>query len=206
MMQDFTPMFRLAARAAILAIGVTATVPALAETIRCESKDGRERYCSTNTSRGVNLVTQLSSRGCYQGETWGYDRRGIWVNGGCRAIFETNYYNDRYNYNNNNYNNYNNYHSSNDYYSGNRNNKSNDGAAVAVALAAIIGAAAIASSSSKNKNNSSSYQSNYDRGCDYGRKDRSSGKGRDYYSHSSAYNSESEQAFAAGYNKCWNSN
>ncbi len=201
-MQDNAAPFRLAARAAICAIGFAATAPAIANTIRCESRDNREAYCGANTSGGVQLVQQLSSNGCYQGQTWGYDRRGIWVSGGCRAVFETNYwannnhYNNGYNYNyNNGYNNnYNNNHHNN-----------NDGTAAVIALGAILGAAAIASASSgKGKSNSSGYQANYDRGCDYGRKDRNAGKSRDYYSHSSSYDSSGEQAFASGYNKCWN--
>jgi hypothetical protein len=204
-MQDNAAPFRLAARAAIFAIGFAATAPAMAETIRCESRDNRETFCGANTSRGVELVQQLSSRGCYQGETWGYDRRGIWVSGGCRAVFETNYWNSNNNWNNNNWNNNNNNWNNNNH--NNHNNNNNNGTTAIIALGAILGAAAIASAASgKGKTNSSGYQANYDRGCDYGRKDRAAGKSRDYYSHSSAYNSDTEQAFAAGYNKCWNSN
>ena len=33
------------------------------------------------------LVDQLSRAGCWKGDTWGYDRRGIWVANGCRAVF-----------------------------------------------------------------------------------------------------------------------
>lgn len=207
-MQDNTAPFRLAARAAILAIGFAATAPAMAETIRCESRDNREAYCGANTSRGVELVQQLSSRGCYQGETWGYDRRGIWVSGGCRAIFETNYWgNNNWNNNHNNWNNdYNNNNNYNNNY--NNNHKNNDSTGAVIALGAILGAAAIAAAASggKNKSDPDGYQTNYNKGCDYGRKDRSAGKSRNYYSHSSAYNSGTEQAFAAGYNKCWNNN
>jgi hypothetical protein len=205
-MQDNAAPFRLAARAAVFAIGFAATAPALAETIRCESRDNREAYCGANTSRGVELVQQLSSRGCYQGQTWGYDRRGIWVNGGCRAVFETNYWgnnNNNWNNNNNNWNNNNNNWNNNNH----NNNNNNSGTTAIIALGAILGAAAIASAASgKGKSDSSGYQTNYNKGCDYGRKDRSAGKSRDYYSHSSAYSSDTEQAFAAGYNKCWNSN
>ncbi len=34
-------------------------------------------------------MTQYSKHGCYQGDSWGYDRRSIWVSNGCRARFET---------------------------------------------------------------------------------------------------------------------
>lgn len=36
---------------------------------------------------GVVLVNQLSRSGCWEGSTWGWDRGGIWVSGGCRAEF-----------------------------------------------------------------------------------------------------------------------
>jgi hypothetical protein len=58
-----------------------------ARTIICESHDHRTQYCPADTRDGVQLVRQLSKSGCYEGETWGYDRRGIWVTEGCRAEF-----------------------------------------------------------------------------------------------------------------------
>jgi hypothetical protein len=59
-----------------------------AETIRCESQGGRYQVCSANTSGGVRLSQQLSSQGCWQNDTWGYDRDRIWVDRGCRAEFK----------------------------------------------------------------------------------------------------------------------
>jgi hypothetical protein len=55
--------------------------------ITCSSEDGRRNYCSANTRRGVTLVKQRSGSPCVQGQTWGYDSRGIWVDRGCRADF-----------------------------------------------------------------------------------------------------------------------
>ncbi len=55
--------------------------------VTCASDDGRRHYCAVNTSRGVQLVKQRSGSPCIQGQTWGYDRRGIWVDRGCRAEF-----------------------------------------------------------------------------------------------------------------------
>ncbi|MEZ5312641.1 MAG: DUF3011 domain-containing protein [Thermoanaerobaculia bacterium] len=43
------------------------------------------------TSHGVTLVKQLSHAGCWKGDTWGTDKRGIWVANGCRAEFQTGY-------------------------------------------------------------------------------------------------------------------
>ncbi|NLX18524.1 MAG: DUF3011 domain-containing protein, partial [Desulfobulbus sp.] len=54
----------------------------------CESIDGQSRYCRADTRGGVQLVRQLSKSGCYEGQTWGYDRRGVWVTAGCRGVFE----------------------------------------------------------------------------------------------------------------------
>jgi hypothetical protein len=57
--------------------------------VRCESNDGRTRYCAANVRGGVRLTRQLSRTDCIQGRNWGYDNRGIWVAGGCRAEFVT---------------------------------------------------------------------------------------------------------------------
>jgi len=59
-----------------------------AATIRCESNDGSYRSCSVDTRNGVRLSRQLSSQGCWQNDTWGYDRNRIWVDRGCRAEFQ----------------------------------------------------------------------------------------------------------------------
>ena len=62
-------------------------------TVRCESRNYRQGYCEADTRGGVRLVRQLSreTRGgrgaCVYGRTWGFDRRGIWVDHGCRADF-----------------------------------------------------------------------------------------------------------------------
>ena len=55
--------------------------------LTCASDDGRRHYCPINTGRGVRLVNQRSGTPCVQGSTWGYDRRGVWVDRGCRADF-----------------------------------------------------------------------------------------------------------------------
>jgi hypothetical protein len=61
---------------------------ASARTVVCESNDRETRYCAADTRGGVRLATQYSKSGCYQGRTWGYDRRGVWVSNGCRAQFD----------------------------------------------------------------------------------------------------------------------
>jgi len=67
--------------------------PALAQgrgvaVVRCESPDFRDNYCPVDTRGGVRLARQRSRAPCIEGETWGYDRRGIWVSGGCEGEFE----------------------------------------------------------------------------------------------------------------------
>jgi hypothetical protein len=57
------------------------------ERVTCAS-DGRMRSCSANTSRGVELVRQLSDAQCRAEYSWGYDRGYIWVDKGCRAEFK----------------------------------------------------------------------------------------------------------------------
>lgn len=58
-----------------------------AETVRCESS-GSYRSCPVDGRSGVRLTRQLSSQGCWQGDTWGYDVGRVWVDRGCRAEFQ----------------------------------------------------------------------------------------------------------------------
>lgn len=59
------------------------------EEIYCASDNGRINYCGVDTRGGVRLVRQRSDSPCVAGRTWGYNRRGIWVDRGCRAEFVT---------------------------------------------------------------------------------------------------------------------
>ena len=56
--------------------------------VTCSSENGQRMYCDADTRGGVQLVRRLGRAGCQQGSSWGYDRRGIWVDRGCRAEFE----------------------------------------------------------------------------------------------------------------------
>ncbi len=76
----------LAALTGLLLLGAGGTASAQS-TITCESRNGQYQSCSANTSGGVTLSRQLSSQGCWQGDTWGYDRNRVWVTRGCRAEF-----------------------------------------------------------------------------------------------------------------------
>lgn len=57
------------------------------QVVRCESLDGRSRHCNAIVQRGVQLLRTLSGSPCIEGRSWGWDRNGIWVDGGCRAEF-----------------------------------------------------------------------------------------------------------------------
>ena len=56
--------------------------------IYCASDNGGRNNCPTDTRGGVQLIRQRSGSPCDFGRTWGYDRRGIWVDRGCRADFQ----------------------------------------------------------------------------------------------------------------------
>ena len=57
------------------------------QVVRCESNGKKQSYCRIDTRRGVELYRQLSKSRCRYGSSWGYDRKGIWVDEGCRAEF-----------------------------------------------------------------------------------------------------------------------
>ena len=55
--------------------------------ITCSSNHGERVYCEADTRGDVRLTRQISGTPCVEGSTWGADRRGIWVDHGCRAEF-----------------------------------------------------------------------------------------------------------------------
>ncbi|HET7845732.1 MAG TPA: DUF3011 domain-containing protein, partial [Xanthomonadales bacterium] len=57
------------------------------DVVRCESRDFRRTVCETGRNRGVELTRQVSKARCVEGDTWGWDRRGVWVDGGCGGEF-----------------------------------------------------------------------------------------------------------------------
>jgi len=57
-------------------------------TIKCESWRNGESYCRVPLGNArVEIERQLSETECRLGENWGWDRGGIWVTRGCRAVF-----------------------------------------------------------------------------------------------------------------------
>lgn len=57
------------------------------ERVTCESQDGRRVYCSAPGRGAAVIERQLSRSECIEGRSWGIDRRGLWVDRGCRAVF-----------------------------------------------------------------------------------------------------------------------
>ena len=58
------------------------------QTISCNSDDMQRHHCAADTRGGVQLIRQRSEANCIYGQTWGFDRSGIWVDRGCRADFQ----------------------------------------------------------------------------------------------------------------------
>jgi hypothetical protein len=58
-----------------------------AQAIPCSSDDGEKHYCEADTRHGARLVRQSSQAACKEGESWGYDEEGIWVDKGCGGEF-----------------------------------------------------------------------------------------------------------------------
>ena len=84
----------------VLAAALVPAAPALAAhaVVRCESIDYQDNYCSAQTHRGVRMSRQFSESECVIGQTWGYDRDGIWVTQGCGAEFEIGAHGQGYGY------------------------------------------------------------------------------------------------------------
>ena len=82
----------LLAATTVLGTAIATPSPARAQPgytgrITCSSNDGRRNWCDIGPSRDVRLVRQISGSACIQGQTWGVDGRGLWVDRGCRADF-----------------------------------------------------------------------------------------------------------------------
>jgi hypothetical protein len=63
--------------------------------IKCESNNGRRNYCGNYDPDQVRFERQISGSPCVQGRSWGVDRRGLWVDNGCRAFFRVRSRGDR---------------------------------------------------------------------------------------------------------------
>jgi len=57
------------------------------DTRDCGSSDGRHGECRVGW-RDARLIRQDSKTACIRGRTWDIDRGGLWVDDGCRGIFQ----------------------------------------------------------------------------------------------------------------------
>jgi hypothetical protein len=73
----------------LMILGATYAAPALADQVTCESQSQRRAHCSLDTRGDVWIVEQLSRAPCVEGDTWGVSRHEVWVERGCRAVFES---------------------------------------------------------------------------------------------------------------------
>jgi hypothetical protein len=81
-------VLKILGRAAALAVGLLATVPAMAgREVTCESRHMRHEYCPIGDHGAVRVMTAYGRHPCEEGRTWGTDSSGIWVDQGCYARF-----------------------------------------------------------------------------------------------------------------------
>jgi len=64
-----------------------APMAAWAQQITCASRNYQQEFCPTGPIASAWLVAQRSQAPCIQGQTWGFQGTGIWVNQGCEGDF-----------------------------------------------------------------------------------------------------------------------
>ncbi|HEY4292222.1 DUF3011 domain-containing protein [Luteibacter sp.] len=77
----------IALGAAALALPHVAHAQRGGDTVNCYSDQGRRSVCRVPW-RDARLVRQDSDTACVRNRTWGIDRGGLWVDNGCRGIFQ----------------------------------------------------------------------------------------------------------------------
>jgi hypothetical protein len=58
--------------------------------VTCESIGNQRVECPMDTRGNVRVVRQLSHSPCNEGVSWGLSRHTVWVERGCRAVFQKN--------------------------------------------------------------------------------------------------------------------
>ncbi len=149
--------------------------------LTCSSDDGDYHYCRADTQNQVQLVRKLSGARCEQGESWGFDPRGIWVDRGCRARFT---------------------------YGRSHDAKSDDDHTSAAIAGGILGAlilgAAVASASSSQRDGNDERVNYYNDGYRMGRQDADNGRPNFPGWWNDRYPPEHARDFDAGYTDGYN--
>jgi len=70
-----------------LAMLVLPAVSFAQQTFKCEANNNNRKYCGSYRPDEVRMQEQISGSPCIEGQTWGVDRQGLWVERGCRAVF-----------------------------------------------------------------------------------------------------------------------
>jgi hypothetical protein len=95
-LSEHRPLIRVLAATVFVGVFATATAvraqpstgaPAPEPAFECGDGGADRDVCAADTSSGVVLVHQKAEGSCTLERTWGYDARGVWVSGGCRATF-----------------------------------------------------------------------------------------------------------------------
>lgn len=71
----------------VFALLVVPAFAAAQQSITCEANNDNRKYCGSYNPDQVRLERQISGSPCVEGQTWGVDRQGLWVERGCRAVF-----------------------------------------------------------------------------------------------------------------------
>jgi hypothetical protein len=66
---------------------VCLSAPVHAAQVTCESTNRQRVECDMNTQGEARMVQRLSKAACVEGQTYGFNRNSVWVEGGCRAVF-----------------------------------------------------------------------------------------------------------------------
>jgi hypothetical protein len=66
---------------------VIPTFSAAQQSVTCEANNDNRKYCGSYNPDQVRMDRQISGSPCIEGQTWGVDRQGLWVQQGCRAVF-----------------------------------------------------------------------------------------------------------------------
>lgn len=59
-----------------------------ARQVTCESTGNARTECEMDTHGVVKIARQLSKSSCREGTDWGTSKHAVWVENGCRAVFE----------------------------------------------------------------------------------------------------------------------
>lgn len=65
------------------------TTSSLPNRVTCESMNDGRSECEMDTRGEVRLVRKLSNAACEEGSGWGLFKHSVWVDHGCRAVFES---------------------------------------------------------------------------------------------------------------------